>query len=119
MSRFPLLPLLLSFSTTLQSACLENKCTLDEYKNNDPVCKDRSKIKWGKLEPYNYLFSGQQSAVHGIAMHEFKGMGNKLNGMIYAALNYEENGIVATGTSSIYKPNTVDLIVRIYKNEYE
>ena len=33
--------------------------------------------------------------------------------------NYEENGIVATGTSSIYKPNTVDLIVRIYKNEYE
>lgn len=38
MSRFPLLPLLLSFSTTLQSACLQDKCALDEFKNNDPVC---------------------------------------------------------------------------------
>jgi hypothetical protein len=38
MSRFPLLPLLLSFSTTLQSACLENKCTVSEFKDNDE-CK--------------------------------------------------------------------------------
>lgn len=38
MSRFPLFPLLLSLSTTLQSACLQDKCALDEFKNNDPAC---------------------------------------------------------------------------------
>lgn len=38
MSRFPLFPLLLSFSTTLQSACLQDKCTLPEFENNDE-CK--------------------------------------------------------------------------------
>ena len=38
MSRFPLLPLLLSFSTTLQSACLQDKCSVSEFKDNDE-CK--------------------------------------------------------------------------------
>lgn len=33
--------------------------------------------------------------------------------------NYEKKGVIATGTSSIYKTNTIDLIVRIYKNEYD
>lgn len=38
MSRFPLLPLLLSFSTTLQSACLQDKCSVQPFKDNDAEC---------------------------------------------------------------------------------
>lgn len=32
-------------------------------------------------------------------------------------LNYENNGILAQGTPSIYKPTTVDFIISIFKNE--
>lgn len=39
-------------------------------------------------------------------MHEFKGMDKKLNVMIYAALNYEENGVQRL---AIYRANAVDL----------
>lgn len=38
MSRFPLFPLLLSFSTTLQSACLQDKCSVQPFKDNDAEC---------------------------------------------------------------------------------
>ena len=32
-------------------------------------------------------------------------------------LNYENNGILAKGTPSIYKPATVDFILSVYKND--
>lgn len=92
MSRFPLFPLLLSLSTTLQSACLQDKCSVQPFKDNDAECMpdmtispDLSVLPDGNNNPnmtklasfgttlsYQFTLTGSKKRVDSVGMIELK-----------------------------------------------
>lgn len=100
MSRFPLFPLLLSFSTTLQSACLQDKCSVQPFKDNDAECMpdmtippdlsvlpdgnnnpDMTKLaSFGTTLSYGFDLDGVQKRVDSIGMIDVKR--NEMNNVI-------------------------------------
>ena len=108
MSRFPLFPLLLSFSTTLQSACLQDKCSVQPFKDNDAECMpdmtispdlsvlpdgnnnpDMTKLaSFGTTLSYQFILKGSKKRVDSVGMIEVKknSMTSKQIGQIGAIL---------------------------------
>ncbi len=76
MSRFPLLPLLLSFSTTLQSACLQDKCSVQPFKDNDAECSSNSDMtksaNLGTTLQYSFTLTGSKKRVDSVGMIDIK-----------------------------------------------
>lgn len=114
MSRFPLFPLLLSFSTTLQSACLQDKCSVQPFKDNDAECMpdmtispdlsvlpdgnnnpDMTKLaSFGTTLPYQFTLTGSKKRVDSVGMIDIKNNymgGNNQIGQVGLVISDDDN----------------------------